>query len=173
MDFIDILITIGLIIYIFAALRKKKKAAEKKTTQPRSGWLGKLESFIEDVKKEMEEAAAEAERQEREAHGYMDDMEPEEEALPDFFAKKAQPQAPPHLPEEERLRYEEPSFEQEIPPLPLREPSAPTEKTEVCAVKKKKTCRKRKRSITQKRLQNAVVWSEILASPIALKDERP
>ena len=163
---VDNLITIGVIIYVIYSVKKAFSSAKKdgkENKQKSAGWAGKLGDFVNDIKNEIEKA---------------NQMANNEKAPATILTESEITEPEPSL--WESLREPEPKTREPYSEKPESTVKKRPEVLEVAEesnrnhlrtddVLETKTCRK-KAAFLQSDLQKAVVWSEILAKPISLRE---
>ncbi|MDM8540719.1 hypothetical protein QUF90_06490 [Desulfococcaceae bacterium HSG9] len=172
MEFENIVVIIAVIWYVVSLFKKKKpkpKAVDRsqKDAQAKQGIMSHLGDKIRETVKELERQAAEAQRKQQEAKTDSGDSSGEW----DRFREKDE-----ELQWEAESDFENEDSEEDTFTRPAREvkvtapPPADTDQKQgtVSAA----ITLPGEASFTPEILRNAVVWSEILAPPLALREER-
>lgn len=163
-DIITIIIFIIMIISVVNKFKTKKKPGEKPSKS--GGLMDKLNAFLQEVQNNIEQQK----KQDSSGHSgwdqVMDQDEqykvrqhyPEPEPLEDLVLEEAPPPPPP-----KKIRHRESR-------LATRERKRPVTATVAHpAPSAKKICRKRI-PMGRARLRKAIIWSEILGPPVALRN---
>ena len=158
MDFESLIWIIVVLIYVVSAILKKKRVAPtpEKADAGREppGWKVKLDKYLSQVKQEIKT-------------GLEDTSEEKELGWDKILGKKARSEAP------EQPIAEDPVWEEV--PIPVEKPSFETMRKVIEKASPVKTEPKTDvfpagvSGFSIKDLQNAVIWSEILGPPVALR----
>ena len=163
---IVIFIVLGSIIRKFKAQKKAKQGA----TPPDGAWVSKLNAFLADLKNKIEQQAKQSTTGASGWDQFLDDGEEyssqadvDEAALDDLVFEKAE--APPRP-------------EKMPPAVPVRAQATRADKTQfVPGVPRRKALHAGQppytsTAVSRAELRKAVIWSEILGPPVALRDQR-
>ncbi len=170
MDNIVTLIVIFIALWSIFSKIKAKQKTKRGATSLSGGWVSKLNAFLTDLKNKIEQQAKESTTGASGWDQFLDDGEEyssqadvDEAALEDLMFEEAEaPPRPENMP----------------PAVPVRAQATRADKTQfVPGVPRRKGLHAGQppcTSITVSRaeLRKAVIWSEILGPPVALRDQR-
>ena len=149
-----IIIVVYVVFVILKRARAASKAGEKGVTQRRPEWREKIDKFLSQMKQEIEVTKQEGSNQET---GW-EKILPQEDDEPEPVRKEISPERTERVLEKTPL--------QKVKPTPVKAVSESME----WGVSGKKILPKDLEFGIQD-LRKAVIWSEILAPPLALRDE--
>ena len=154
---------------IFSKIKAKQKT-KRGATPPSGGWVSKLNAFLADLKNKIEQQAKESTTSASGWDQFLDDgaeyssqADVDEAALDDLVFEEAE--APPRP-------------EKMPPAVPARAQATRADKTQfVPGVPRRKALHAGQppftsMAVSRAELRKAVIWSEILGPPVALKDQR-
>lgn len=170
MNFEELIPVIAVIIYFIVSIlkrgAKKGKTAKPAKTAEKKGLSLKLHNILQEVKEEMERAA-EAEKADK--PGDADFWEQELELQDEDIRDTRQEQEEIDLPGPDYIRIptkkEKPSKSTLVKAIDRKPAKQPEPETGPAP------SRKRYRKFTRARLRDAVVMSEIIATPVSLRDQ--
>lgn len=180
----DTLITIGVIIYIIVSIRKAMKFGKDKEggAQPAkpTGWRGKLKEMADQIKEEIEKANMDMQQQQQRkppAPATPKPMEDEDDFFwddePEDDEDELELPTPANVMREsvlyeprKKVRY----VDDEEPPEESHRNHPGSQAQAVAPGLRCAHSRNRFRRRNRKHLRQAVVWSEILDKPLALRD---
>lgn len=160
-----------LIVIIIAVLSVFSKLKVKQKTQPGGAWVTKLRAFLTDIQRKIEQQSKDRtagasgwDRLLDSGETFRSPSDADEEALDDQVLVEAKTQPPAkRMPPEAPVRIQQ---------------TSPSDTTQlVRAAQRRKALQTGKRSPTfmaagRADLRKAVIWSEILGPPMALRDQR-
>ncbi len=177
MDFDSIITVIFLIIFfLLPSILKQVQARKKKTVAPKTtpkkkktklSVFGRIGDQIREFVQELERQAQQQEKAAKKPDTLWDELEEDQELHPGLEMTGEDVDA-----DMDTGEFPSPASQKEVPP---EKTACPAEKIryrreEPCAEKPMRHLRNRY-CFKSDPLQNAVIWSEILSKPIALRDE--
>ena len=183
MDFESFIWIIIFLIYVASVIYKRTRSASKAkksvSVKKPSGWMEKLiefqtqfqkkaGGFLAEIQREMEAAKLKDSKQETGWEKFLPptDEEPilvaKEDDSPEPIPKKIKTDVAPKVAEPIRKKT---GFQK------IRRPLQATPSTEIMPSEKKDVAEKKDIPLEIKDLKRAVIWAEILAPPLALRDE--
>ena len=170
MDFESLIWIIIFLVYVASVILKKVRSAskpgEKRAAKKRPAWKAKLDKFLSQVKQEIKAAKQEDLKKETGWERFLppEDDEPEL-AMEDVTLADLEP-VRQEIPPERVVRVPEKTLSPKIKPAPVKVVAESIEP----AVSEKEI-RPKGLAFGVQDLRRAIIWSEILGPPLALRDE--
>jgi hypothetical protein len=186
---VDTLITIGVVIYIIISIRKALSVGKKPADQTRQkpGWKQKLQDVASQIKEEIEKANQEMQSSQAPQAPPLpeetEDWDEDSSFWDDIEDEGGGETKPAATTIRQSVLYEPKPRVVSPPPIPGAKPSARDDETDhrihrkpvEKAIAPLPICDGRKgrrpyRKVSKRHLRHAVIWSEILSKPLALRD---